>query len=870
MKNRINLLFPVGWLVVACFLVNPAGLVAGSIDSLQRIVSKSKDSEKFNLWLQIGLHYRESGSFDSATLSFAQSEKYIKTQTQQGILFHNKGSLAWRMGSYGHAKKYYDSAIFVRRKMGDSVEAYNSMYYQSLVYRDQSEYDSAIFISKQIIRAYQKLDDSVALADIYNHLGGIFIRLNQFDSAEMWYKKSIDIRFAMKDSLKMADSYSNMGKMAREQGLYTEAISHYKNSLSIFRYLKDRTKEAYTRLLLGGTYWEAKNYQDALQEYLYSLRLYELLGNQQQVASTQKNIGLIYRDIGNIDKAVEYHLKSLEVYQLMDNKPLIGIGVSILAGDYWSAGNYHQALKTYKRALDIRKKLGNKTHIAGSYNNIALAYKSLNQTDSALLNYRRSLLLYMQLQDRRNQAAVLNNIGSLYEKNNVLDSAVSYFSSALELRQTIDHVQGIGYSSLSLGQVYVSLKKHTEAVKLLMKSRNVAQQLSDYYLLKESCFKLSEVYQKWGRHDLALGFYKEFYEAEKNLQVDESIRRVADMQIRFETEKRMRVIEKKDAELKQQKLRIYYLMAGMLLLFILIVAVVLAFIQKRKSNMLLAIRNAEIQEQKAEIEAQRDLAEEQRDTIADQNEKIKDSILYASRIQNAVLPPDNLMSGLLKQHFILFMPRDVVSGDFYYFQPCRQYTVIAAADCTGHGVPGAFMSMLGISVLNEIIASQQADNAGDILTILRQKVKQNLHQTSVKDGNSDGMDISLIMLDRENNYLHFAGANNPLVVIRDDIMLTYAGDRMPIGVHIYDESDFTNHVIEIEKEDKLYMYSDGFVDQFGGHAGRKLMSRNFRNLLFDTANLDMENQKQAMEAFFKNWKGQCRQIDDVLVIGLEI
>lgn len=831
-KDRMILKCAFNWLLFVCLFILPLRNNAGPIDSLQREIRKSNESEKFNLWLQIGLHYREAGNFDSANLSFTEAKSFITSPNQQGVFLHNRGGLAWRMGEFNQAKKYYDSAIAVRRGLNDSSETYKSMYYLSLVYRDKSEYDSAIDLSKQIVRAYKQMNDSASLADIYNHLGSIFIRLNQFDSAEMWYKKSIGIRFAMKDSLKMADSYSNMGKIAREQGLYTDAISYYKKSLSIFRYLKDRAKEAYTRLLLGGTYWEAKNYQEALQEYLYSLRLYEHLGNQQQVAATQKNIGLIYRDIGNIDKAVEYHLKSLEVYQSVGNETLVGIGVSILAGDYWSAGNYHQALKTYKRALNIRKKLGNKTHLAGSFNNLALAYKSLDKIDSSLHNYRRALAIYVQLQDRRNEAAVINNIGSLYEKNNMPDSAIFYFSKALKLRKEIDHIQGIGYSSLSLGQLYVNLKQNIKAQKLLMQSRDVANQLSDYYLLKESCKKLSEVYQILGQHGLALEFYKEFYNAEQKLQVDESIRRVADMQIRFEAEKRMRIVEKKDAELKQQELRIYYLLAGMLLLFILIVVAVLAFIQKRKSNLLLAQRNAEIQEQKAEIEAQRDLAEEQRDTIAEQNEKIKDSILYASRIQNAVLPPNNLMSGLLKQHFIIFKPRDVVSGDFYYFQTYKNFTVIAAADCTGHGVPGAFMSMLGISVLNEIMASRQVENAGDILTILRQKVKQNLHQTSVKDGNSDGMDISLIMLDRESNFLHFAGANNPLVIIRDETLLTYAGDRMPIGVHIYDESDFTNHKVEIEKGDKLYMYSDGFVDQFGGPERSKIDVPKFSELAF--------------------------------------
>jgi serine phosphatase RsbU (regulator of sigma subunit) len=208
--------------------------------------------------------------------------------------------------------------------------------------------------------------------------------------------------------------------------------------------------------------------------------------------------------------------------------------------------------------------------------------------------------------------------------------------------------------------------------------------------------------------------------------------------------------------------------------------------------------------------------------ISEQKTKITDSILYASRIQNALLPPESQMDNLLKQHFILFKPRDVVSGDFYYFKKYKQYTVIVAADCTGHGVPGAFMSMLGISMLNEIMAMENLQNAGQMLDVLRNKVKQNLHQTSVSESNTDGMDLTMILLDRNELKLHFAGANNPLFILRNGEMIIHNGDRMPIGVHMYDEDDFTNHEIQIDKGDKLYMFSDGYMDQFGGKKGTQI------------------------------------------------
>ncbi|WP_462280573.1 tetratricopeptide repeat protein [Salinivirga cyanobacteriivorans] len=860
--------FRIASFIVFLFFITPA--LSGPIDSLLIIIDDSNEHERFDLWTQVGLHYREAGNFDSANIAFHQAEKYIINKDQKGNYLHNLGSLNWRFGKYEKAEQWYDSAITIREKLHDTAGVMKSRYYLTLVYRDLSQYDKAANLTRSLIQLSLAKNDSASLADMYNHLGGIFLRLNQYDSASSWYKKAIDIRFEMKDSVKMADSYSNMGKIAREQSLYSEAVDYYKQALEIYSAIGKHKKEAYTRLLLGGTYWAAKKYQEALRQYLTSQQLYERMRNKQQVASTLKNIGLIYRDIGNIDKAVEYHIRSLELYRAIDNKPMIGIAINILAGDYWSAGNYNQALDTYLKALAVRKELGNKSHIAGSYNNVALAYKSLDKTDSALVNYRRAMDIYTKINDQRNVAAMLNNIGNLYKKNEQWDSAGVYLQKALKMRESIGHQQGIGYSALNLAQVLKKQKRLTRSLKLLTKAEQVGRGLKDQYLIQESCLLLSEIHDKLGNHEKAFSYYREYHEAERKLQVDESIRRVADMQIRFEAEKRKRIVEKKDAELKQQAMRIYFLTGGLLLLVFLIIVVIIAFIQKRRSNKLLAIRNHEIKEQNAEIEAQRDLAEQQRDKISEQNEKIKDSILYARRIQNALLPPDDQMEKLLKQHFILFKPRDVVSGDFYYFQQYKEFTVIAAADCTGHGVPGAFMSMLGISVLNEIMATGEFKDAAGILEILRKKVKKNLHQTSVKDSNSDGMDLALVILDRKKMKLDFAGANNPLVIVRDNQIITIEGDRMPIGVHIYDEEDFKNHEVKLEKADKIYMFSDGFVDQFGGKKGRKLMSKNFKNLLLETSKYDMKEQKEKLDKFFVKWKDDYRQIDDVVVMGLEI
>lgn len=291
-----------------------------------------------------------------------------------------------------------------------------------------------------------------------------------------------------------------------------------------------------------------------------------------------------------------------------------------------------------------------------------------------------------------------------------------------------------------------------------------------------------------------------------------------------------------------------------------------------------ARRTTEIRNQKDEIEAQRDEIERQRDYVTNQkdqiekqNKHITDSIQYASRIQTAVLPPKESFEKLLGDYFIFFKPRDIVSGDFYYLNKSAGKTIVAAADCTGHGVPGAFMSLLGVSFLNQIISQLPDDfNAATVLNMLRDEIKKALRQTGKKDESKDGMDISLCIIDKDSRKLDFAGAYNPLLMARNQKELIYKADRMPIGIHLRDDEKFTNQEIELQAGDMLYMYSDGFQDQFGGAKQQKYLSKRFRKLLIDGSTLPTNEQEKRLNTVFEEWKKDYFQIDDIIVLGIRV
>jgi len=281
-------------------------------------------------------------------------------------------------------------------------------------------------------------------------------------------------------------------------------------------------------------------------------------------------------------------------------------------------------------------------------------------------------------------------------------------------------------------------------------------------------------------------------------------------------------------------------------------------------------RKEEIETQRDEIEAQRDEVENKNVQIALQNKEITDSIVYAKRIQTAVMPTESEILQIMPDGFIYFKPRDIVSGDFYWASQRKDKTIIVAADCTGHGVPGAFMSMLGISFLNEIVNEQEFPSAGEILNQLRQNVLNTLSQKVENVDMQDGMDIALVIIDKNEMHAEFAGAFNPMIIIRNGELHEVPGDRMPIGSHVFERENFKNNVIKIYKNDAIYLFSDGYVSQFGGADDRKFNSKAFRQLLLNVHSKPMQEQKQILDATLINWKGDKEQMDDILVIGVRV
>ncbi len=340
-------------------------------------------------------------------------------------------------------------------------------------------------------------------------------------------------------------------------------------------------------------------------------------------------------------------------------------------------------------------------------------------------------------------------------------------------------------------------------------------------------------------------------------RMDEQLKKISEQEDRIKVQL---------ATLEKQKLILYFVILALLLVSFLGYYIYRSYKIKKEANIKLEEKNRTISIQKDEIEQQRDLAAAQRDQIAYQKKHITDSIEYAKRIQTALIPSLELFSDKL-DHFVLYKPLAIVSGDFYWVGSNGSKQVIISADCTGHGVPGAFMSMLGVTLLNEIVNGKHILIPDQIIENLRQGVIKSLNQVADPESVKDGMDISVCMVDFNENTLYWAGANNPLYLVRGKELIHYRADKMPASIH-YRMQPFTLHKIELRKGDAFYIFSDGFADQFGGPSQKKFMSHQLKEILVALGGISMLKQAEKLNEIFETWRGDSPQVDDVTLIGV--
>jgi serine phosphatase RsbU (regulator of sigma subunit) len=680
---------------------------------------------------------------------------------------------------------------------------------------------------------------------ILSELGDLYVR-SVPDTAFFYYRTALNIALEIEDPRGEAESLRAIGTVKQIKGEYDSALVYLAEARSMFEEIGDKDKSATCYNNTGFVYKLKGNYAEAIKYFYMALEIAEELGQKRQMARTYNNIGTVHLSQGDIEKSNEVFEKALALYAEIGYTYGIALCNVNLGINAFNQGDFEKSLEYHQIALDIHKENNNTQGISICYGNMSEIYRNLDQLDKAVEYSLYSIELYQEMGYKEGLAASYVNVSNL--------------NSRLAYAAEVSDPKKIGYSN--------------RAVDYGHKALELASEMKSYSYENAAAEALMYAYQNKDNYQRALEFAQLFIATKDSMFREEKTNAILEIETKYETEKKQQLLElqesqliAKDATIRQQKTFRNALAAGMASVILIVLVLIYGYIQKRKANRKITEQNEQITEANEELKV---LLE----AINEQNLALTDSISYAERIQSAMLPPLTYINELFNENFIFYRPRDIVSGDFYWAKQVNHYVVLVAADCTGHGVPGAFMSLLGISYLTEIVQRREITQANQVLNELRRLIKNSLRQHGERDEAKDGIDMALCVLNLKNKVMQFSGANNPLYLIRErngeSKLEEIKPDRMPLGFYQGKDRTFTNHDIRLEEGDTFYIFSDGFIDQKGGEENKRYRSKAFKNLLLEIQDLPMPDQRKMMDKTLSSWMGTNPQTDDVLVIGVRI
>ncbi len=539
--------------------------------------------------------------------------------------------------------------------------------------------------------------------------------------------------------------------------------------------------------------------------------------------------------------------------------------------------------------------------IAICYGNIGIVYEAQNNHPEALEYFMKALEIVKrrEINHRQSIADMSNSIGSIYFIEKKYPEAIEYISAALDTSRSVNYKSGIATSLNYFGRIYLQRRDLQAAREYLEKALLYAKKIESQDLLENNYENLSMLDSIQGNWKEAYEHHKLAVEYKNNISNEETNKKIIEISLTSKYEKQAEKLQAQNekekalaAERTQRQTVISWSIGVGLFLVLIFAGFVLRSLRlTNKQKAIIEAQKDEVTKQKDIAEDLRKIAEKQKHIVEEKQKEIVDSITYAKRIQTALLTSDEYITNNFEaEHFILFKPKDIVSGDFYWalshaFVPGwdlgttqiklpaverrKNLFYLVTADCTGHGVPGAFMSMLNISFLNENIIDRGILLPHEVLNSQRKEIINALNPEGSKSESKDGMDCILCVYDFNKMLMHFAAANNPLWLIRNNELTEFKADKMPVGKYSEASESFTLQTIELQKGDVIYTSTDGYVDQFGAN-NKKLMKKRFKEELLKIHRTPLPEQKQYLDQFFETWKGNNEQVDDVCVIGVRI
>jgi len=655
--------------------------------------------------------------------------------------------------------------------------------------------------------------------------------------------------------------------------------------------------------------WKLRNSdpENAINYGKMAIELANETGYNEGLVKAYSFTGVAYRNTGNYPEAFDFYFKGLELAKKYNIPEQQGYAYINLANLYLYQKNASEALSSLKNALGIANSIKNDAMVSYCYLNLGRAEMLNGNLDSAKTHFLSSLEIRKAMKDEGKIAVTYKYLADVYTAQNNFETALEYYQKSLggiQKNNDLDLLADI-YNKMAI--LYLNQGLYAKSKDNVTNSLKVSKQIGSKLRIRNAYQTFAEI------HKATANYQKESQSLEMVLRYNDSLfnqqlsEKILNIQYSMEQERKQHKIDVLNAQKDSQRSFIVVLVLSLLLgVFFLIISLRLNILRKKANSLLkqqktdILYKNEELNNQNEEIQTIADSLTEANIEISLQKEEVEknhaqmtSSINYAKRIQSAILPDEGSLSTLFPEHLIIYKAKNIVSGDFYWVKKIKKHSIVAVADCTGHGVPGAFLSMLGITLLNEIVSRNDTTNISSVLNQLREQIKLSLKQTGKHFEHKDGMDMAICAIDNENLQMLYSGANNPVYIIRanfaenkelennsririhrteeckEHTLIEIRPDRQPIGSYIK-ESPFTDIEFNLQKGDSVFLFSDGYYDQSNGETGKKFNNGRFRTFLLSLADKPMDEQQQILNETFNDWRGDREQVDDVLVLGLKI
>ena len=572
-------------------------------------------------------------------------------------------------------------------------------------------------------------------------------------------------------------------------------------------------------------------------------------------AAALNNLGFDADNKGNVLKAIEYYNQALKIREQAGDKKGIAESINNLGTLYSYQNDLNAAVAYYKKAVKLYQEIGDRKGAAQSLNNLGSSYVNLQDIDSSIAFNLQALQIQKENRDSLGMSNSFVNLGGSYEAAGDTLKAIRFYEQSLQIRERLGSKSGMTESLYSLGGLYFEKKDEKKAKLCLDRSLQIALELGFPKDIENAAHILYKIYRNQHNPVKTLEMYQLFIRMRDSTNGIEQVREATSSKYKWQ-ETQLKLEHDKQTALAVEENKKQKLFLSLIACIAFAISIITVLVFKNLQRYKKAKR----------------IIEKQKEYLEEKQKEILDSIRYAKRIQDAVLKEQEHVSPHLPSHFILFQPKDIVSGDFYWGIEKDAYWYIAAADCTGHGVPGAFLTILGTSFLNELNAADTLYTPAELLDKLRDRIIAELSVTNNEtNATRDGMDISLARLHLKTNELMWAGANNPLWIIYHDQekLSEIPAHKQPIGFYPT-LSPYPNHTLQLQKGDIFYLFTDGYADQFGGTKGKKLKYKKLAEILVEIRHEKLERQKELLLKTFIDWKGPYEQTDDVCIMGVKI